>query len=115
MPKLSAISDSDHEESDLLLNDSSDLKQFPGKARLWTVTYVCVVAVHAVILSGFSLGFTSPVLSKLKDKDTVGYRSLRRIAFQDAFNVSDAFNNEMLHHQCNQSEPDITDPRYAWD
>jgi len=90
MPKLSAISDNDQEETDLLINDSNDLSRFSRKTRLWTVTYVCVVAVHAVILSGFSLGFTSPVLSKLKDKDT-GYRSLRRIAFQDAFNVSDAF------------------------
>jgi len=84
---MSAISDSDHKETDLLLNGSSDLNRFSGKTQLWTVTYVCVVAVHAVVLSGFSLGFTSPVLSKLKDKDA-GYRSLRRIAFQDAFNVS---------------------------
>ena len=87
MPKLPAISDSDHEETDLLLNGSSDLNRFSGKTQLWTVMYVCVVAVQAVVLSGFSLGFTSPVVSKLKDRDA-GYRSLRSLAFQDAFNVS---------------------------
>jgi len=95
MPKLSAIpKDSDHEESVLSLNDSNDVgtEQSP---RLWAVTYVCVVAVQALCLSGFSLGFTSrvtsPVLTKLSDKNT-GYKSLKSTAFQDAFNVSDIIN-----------------------
>ena len=65
------------------LNDSA---KFSEKSRLWALTYVCIVAVQAVIISGFALGFTSPVLSKLKDIRG-GNKSLEKTTYQDAFNV----------------------------
>lgn len=56
------------------------------RSRLWALTYVCVVAVQAVIISGFALGFTSPVLSKLENTRG-GNKSLEKSTYQDVFNV----------------------------
>ena len=57
------------------------------RPRLWAVTYVCAVAIQCFFLLGFAAGFTSPVLSKLSDKQDK-YKSLRRKIDQDLFNVS---------------------------
>ena len=65
------------------LNDSA---YYSKKPRLWALTYVCMVAVQAVVISGFVLGFTSPVLSRLKDIQG-GNKSLQRTTYQDIFNV----------------------------
>ena len=73
-------------DTDHSLNNSAISVKFSGKTRLWALTYVCIVAVQAVILSGFALGFTSPVLSKLKDIRG-GNKSLEKTAYQDIFNV----------------------------
>lgn len=55
-------------------------------ARLWTVTYVCTVALQCFFVLGFAAGFTSPVLSELSDRQ--GYSSLRKKSDQDLFSVS---------------------------
>ena len=85
MRELSARTRCD--DTDHSLNDSAvSVTKFSEKTRLWALTYVCTVAVQAVILSGFALGFTSPVLSKLKDIRG-GNRSLEKTVHQDIFNV----------------------------
>ena len=57
------------------------------RPRLWTVTYVCTVALQCFFILGFAAGSTSPMLSELSDKQD-GYSSLRKKRDQDLFNVS---------------------------
>ena len=71
-------------ESDEELLDAGE--NFHPGSRLWTVTYVCVVALQCFFILGFAGGFTSPVLSELSDVQD-GYRSLRKKSDQDLFNV----------------------------
>ena len=77
--------DCDNAENSLNHSDSTVSAKNSETSRLWALTYVCIVAVQAVIISGFALGFTSPVLSKLKD--TRGGKSLEKSTYQDVFNV----------------------------
>ena len=88
MRELSTKPHYDCDDKDHSLNDSTCtvLGRFSEKSRLWALTYVCIVAVQAVVISGYSLGFTSPVLSKLKDVQG-GNKSLKKIQYQDIFNV----------------------------
>ena len=86
MRKLSEASHYDCDNIGHSLNDSAISAESSEKSRLWALTYVCLVALQAVIISGFALGFTSPVLSKLKDV-RAGSKSLEKTAYQDVFNV----------------------------
>ena len=77
-------------ESRRLLTDSTSSgaeRYYEKPSRLWSVTYVCVVAVQAIFMLGFALGITSPVLSKLGDEKS-GYSSLYKITYKDIFSVS---------------------------
>ena len=91
MPELSATPHDNHDDENHSLNDSNNAN--PEKPRLWALTYVCLVAVQAVIISGFVLGFTSPVLSRLKDIHG-GHKSLHKTKYQDAFNVCTLSHNK---------------------
>lgn len=86
MRGLTAKPQCDYDDIDHTLNNAKTLARSSGKTSLWALTYVCIVALQAVIISGFALGFTSPVLSKLKGIRTSS-KSLEKTAYQDAFNV----------------------------
>ena len=55
------------------------------KLYIWGVAYVFAVVIQGYFITGFSLGFTSPVLADFKEKE--GYASLRKPIHQDLFNV----------------------------
>ena len=57
-------------------------KQF---RKLWGVVYVFAVVIQGFFITGFSMGFTSPVLADFREKE--GYASLRKPLYQDLFNV----------------------------
>lgn len=97
-----------YEDTDHSMNDSATSVKFSEKTRLWALTYVCIVAVQAVILSGFALGFTSPVLSKLKDIRG-GNKSLEKTQYQDIFNVRayKYFEGEIFHEFAYFKKPRI--------
>ena len=86
MRELSAAPHYDCDNIQKSLDDSTVSAKNSERSRLWALTYVCIVAVQAVIISGFALGFTSPVLSKLEDRRG-GNKSLEKSTYQDAFNV----------------------------
>ena len=58
-------------------------KQF---RKLWGVAYVFAVVIQGFFITGFAMGFTSPVLADFKERE--GYSSLRKPIYQDLFNVS---------------------------
>ena len=73
-----------------LLGTDDGLREFDERKshpRLWTVSYVCTVALQCFFLLGFVGGSTSPMLSELSDKQD-DYMSLRKKRSQDLFNVS---------------------------
>ena len=75
-------------ETEQLINvDKGFNKKSHPRPRLWTVTYVCTVALQCFFILGFAAGSTSPMLSELSDKQD-GYSSLRKKRDQDLFNVS---------------------------
>jgi len=75
------------EETELLLSASNESTAKPhGRPRRWVVIYVCTVALQCFFILGFAVGFTSPVLSKLGDRQE-GYSSLRKTSDQDIFSV----------------------------
>lgn len=95
------------EETDQLLNESTSSshaaeRYFERSSRVWTVGYVCVVSIQAIFILGFSLGFSSPVLSELVDEKN-GYSSLRKTTYQDVFSVSFEHFNYINSHLLNKA------------
>ena len=54
--------------------------------RVKTVAYSCVVAIQAWFVYGYSIGYTSPILSDLDSANTT-YASLHKSVYQDIFSV----------------------------
>jgi len=54
--------------------------------RLRTVVYSCVVAIQAWFVYGYSIGYTSPILSDLDSANST-YASLHKSIYQDIFSV----------------------------
>ena len=77
------------------MQSDEELLDSHPRSRLWTVTYVCAVALQCFFILGFAGGFTSPVLSELSDVQD-GYRSLRKKSDQDLFNVRNYFNYKIF-------------------
>ena len=54
--------------------------------RIRTVVYSCVVAIQAWFVNGYSIGYTSPILSDLDSANST-YASLHKSVYQDIFSV----------------------------
>jgi len=54
--------------------------------RVKTLAYSCVVAIQAWFVYGYSIGYTSPILSDLDSANTT-YASLHKSVYQDIFSV----------------------------
>lgn len=67
------------------LTSHSTAEQPEPSQRLWGIAFVFTVAVHGFFILGFSMGFTSPVLADLREKE--GHASLQKPIYQDLFNV----------------------------
>ena len=72
--------------ADIQLSAHSGAEQPKQSQNLWSVAHVFAVVVQGFFITGFSMGFTSPVLADLS-QDKEGYTSLRKPLNQDLFNV----------------------------
>ena len=71
----------------LQLAGHSNSEQRSKSQKLWSIALVLAVVTQGFFITGFSIGFTSPVLADLSQAENERYASLRKPIHKDLFNV----------------------------